>query len=52
MASLGSVAKSLGELAVAFIGVLLFLAALYFYNIHMDIEDAMEGICDSGDIIV
>ena len=46
------VLRYLGQLCLALFGVGLFLAALYFYNIHMDIEDAMEGVCDSGDIIV
>jgi len=52
MASLGDVVRSLGRLGLAFIGVVLFLAALFFYNIHSNIEDEMEGICDSGEIFV
>ena len=34
------------------IGVALLLVALFFYTIHANIEDAMEGICDSGEILV
>ncbi len=36
----------------AIIGVVLLLVALFFYNIHANIEDAIEGICDSGEILV
>ena len=36
----------------AIIGVVLLLVALFFYNIHANIEDSMEGICDSGEILV
>ena len=46
------VLRYLGQLCLALFGVGLFLTALYFYNIHLDIESAMEGICDSGDILV
>ena len=52
MASLGDAVRSLGRLGLAFIGVVLFLAALFFYNIHANIEDDMECICDSGEIFV
>ena len=50
--TLNDILRALGQMALAFIGVMLFLASLYFYNIHMDIESAMEGICDSGEILV
>lgn len=52
MASFGRLLNTLGQFASAFIGVMLVFAALYFYYVHRNIEDAMEGICDSGDVFV
>ena len=52
MSKLYSTLNTIGELILACFGVLLFLASLYLYNIHLDIESAMEGICDSGEIFV
>lgn len=52
MASFGRLLNTLGQFVSAFIGVMLVIAALYFYYIHRNIEDAMEGVCDSGDVFV
>ena len=52
MSKLYSTLNAIGQLVLASFGVLLFLASLYLYNIHLDIESAMEGICDSGEILV
>ncbi len=52
MASLSRLLKTLGQFASALVGVMLVFAALYFYYVHRNIEDAMEGICDSGDVLV
>ena len=52
MASFGRLLNTLGQFVSAFIGVMLVFAALYFYYIHRNIEDAMEGVCDSGDVFV
>ena len=52
MSSAGSAITILFEIILGAVGMLLILVALFFYTIHLDIEDAMEGICNSGDIIL
>lgn len=52
MGFLGDLVAGIIQMGVALIGVVLVIAALFFYTVHADIEDKMEGVCDSGNIFV
>ena len=50
--SIGKIWSYASESIVLLAGLVSFFGAFLFYKIHLDIEDAIEGICSSGDILV
>ena len=46
------IGATLTELASGFFGIFLLIFALYAYLEHLNIEAVMEGICDSGEILI
>ena len=50
--SLGKIWSYASESIVILVGLVSFFGAFFFYKIHLDIEDAIDGICNSGDILV